>query len=128
MRQRKRPRSTLPLLPSLMAPPPIQLANHAAMAAEWTDPDDLRPNVRFGRKVSGFRAYCPLRRCRDRQGDRSSFTRACDAAAWRNECTGELCGGQPARLVARVNALVIAAGARGPPFTSGNTRSWLVCQ
>jgi hypothetical protein len=55
-------------------PPAIQLASRKAVRAEWADPEDVRPNVRSGRTVRGHRAYDPLRWCRARHGERSSFT------------------------------------------------------
>jgi hypothetical protein len=68
---------TLRPLPSLLAdgPPDQRKINQTAMRGEWLDPDDLRPNVRTGRTVSGHRAYCPLRWCLRRHGARSSFSK-----------------------------------------------------
>jgi hypothetical protein len=43
---------------------------------EWADPDDLRPNQRSGRTISGFMSFCPLRWCIRRHGARASFTLA----------------------------------------------------
>jgi hypothetical protein len=48
---------TLPPLDS-EGPPPRH-----AMRADWTDPDDIRPNSsKAPRKIHGWRTYCPLRR------------------------------------------------------------------
>jgi hypothetical protein len=68
--------STLAPLPSLeeTGPPLIRKLNHSVMRDSWTDPDDLRPNVRSGRIVGGHRAFCPLRWCVKRHAERSSFT------------------------------------------------------
>jgi hypothetical protein len=68
-------RPTLPTLASLdEGPPEIRKINHSVMRSDWTDPDDLRTNVRTGRTVTGHRAFCPLRWCMKRHGARSSFT------------------------------------------------------
>jgi hypothetical protein len=41
----------------------------AVVAARWVDPDDNRPSARgSARTVRGWRAYCPLRRARERKG------------------------------------------------------------
>jgi hypothetical protein len=68
------PRSTLPVLPSLMEPPEQQLINRRAMRAEWADPEDLQPTRRAGRVIVGHRGFCPLRWCLRRHKDRSSIT------------------------------------------------------
>jgi hypothetical protein len=61
------------LLPE--APPAQQLLNRRAVRDSWVDPDDMTPGAsRTARQVSGYRAYCPLRRCRARHGERSSFS------------------------------------------------------
>jgi hypothetical protein len=65
------------------------------MRAEWSDPEDLRPNVRSRRTISAHRAYCPLRWCLRRHGERSVITLVHVATADR------LCGawdGKSARL------------------------------
>jgi hypothetical protein len=54
-------------------PPEVRKVNHSVMRADWIDPEDLRPNVRAGRTITGHRAYCPLRWCIRRHGSRSSF-------------------------------------------------------
>jgi hypothetical protein len=65
-----------PLLPMPLAglPPEHQLASGKAMRSEWTDPDDLEPNRRVARVITGYRGFDPLRKCRMRHGDRSSIT------------------------------------------------------
>jgi hypothetical protein len=56
-------------------PPSIQLASRKAMMAVWIDPTDTTPSAaRTARTVSGYRTYDPLRKCRARHGERSSFT------------------------------------------------------
>jgi hypothetical protein len=64
------------VLPSLLAeqPPAARIVNRTVMKSEWVDPDDLRPNQRTGRTIPGHRAFCPLRWCIRRHGERSSFT------------------------------------------------------
>jgi hypothetical protein len=78
-------------LPSLMPeqPPAIQLKTRKAVRASWADPDDMKPNAaRAARSIAGHRAFCPLRWCIARHGERASFTAdhvaAADAlrAAW----------------------------------------------
>jgi hypothetical protein len=75
--------STLPALASLVetGPPEIRRINHSVLKDTWVDPDDLRPNVRTGRTVTGHRAFCPLRWCQKRHGGRSSFNEEHVAAA-----------------------------------------------
>jgi hypothetical protein len=39
------------------------LALGAVMRTEWVDPDDIKPTAaKTARKITGYRAYCPLRR------------------------------------------------------------------
>ena len=38
------------------------------MRTAWRDPDDINPNRRLAREITGFRSYDPLRRCRQRPG------------------------------------------------------------
>jgi hypothetical protein len=75
-RNKKRSRSTLPLLPSLLSdePPSAQHLSQRVMRAEWIDPGDDNPNRRTARMVAGFRARCPLRRCIARFGARAGYT------------------------------------------------------
>jgi hypothetical protein len=75
-KNKKRSRSTLPLLPSLVPdePPSVQIHNKRVMRAEWIDPGDDNPNRRTARVVAGFRARCPLRRCIARFGERAGYT------------------------------------------------------
>jgi hypothetical protein len=64
-------------LPPLIAekPPEIQLLNERVMRADWNDPSDSTPNAsRTARQVSGHRAFCPLRWCVRRHGERSQIT------------------------------------------------------
>jgi hypothetical protein len=55
-----------------------QQAQHTAAAVfvdTWTDPEDDKPTAaKTARHVSGFRAYCPLRRCIARHGERAGYT------------------------------------------------------
>jgi hypothetical protein len=75
--RKRRARPTLRPLPSLIAePPPMQqLVNRRAVKDTWNDPSDDKPGAsRTARQVAGYRQYCPLRRCRQRHGERSSFS------------------------------------------------------
>jgi hypothetical protein len=68
-------KDTLPPLPSLVGMPPQQrLLNHTAMAFEYRDPDDRNVQHRTARTVSGYRAYCPLRRRLRHYKERSGVT------------------------------------------------------
>jgi hypothetical protein len=59
----RRYRPTLPVLPSIVPPPPEQrLINQSAMKASWADPLDDNPNRRVARCVTGYRSFCRLRR------------------------------------------------------------------
>ena len=64
MRRKPRPQPAPPEAPA--ADPPAVRRRPGlgrVMRAEWNDPDDIRPDARrTPRSVSGFRAYCPLRR------------------------------------------------------------------
>lgn len=40
----------------------LQQGRGAVMRASWRDPDDLRPNARRAREITGWRTFCPLRR------------------------------------------------------------------
>jgi hypothetical protein len=74
--RRGRRGTTLTQLPSLIAerPPEAQLAGGRVFRTEWRDPMDTLPTAsRLPRTVSGFRAMCPLRKCRARHHDRCSF-------------------------------------------------------
>lgn len=73
--------ATLPVLPSLMEPPAVQIANQQVMKSSWRDPDDLNPHQRLAREVTGYRGFDPLRKCRKRHGDASSITERHIAAA-----------------------------------------------
>jgi hypothetical protein len=67
----------LKVLPSLLpdGPPAIQRATEKIMRGHWRDPDDIRPGAAHtAREVAGYRRTDPLRRCRARHGDRSSFS------------------------------------------------------
>jgi hypothetical protein len=45
------------------------------MRGEWRDPDDMTPDARrTGRTVTGWRSYCPLRRCIERHGASTVLT------------------------------------------------------
>jgi hypothetical protein len=67
--------TTLQPLASLeMGPPEVQRITGKVFKTSWADPEDMRPNAREARTVTGHRAYCPLRWCRKRHGDRSAFT------------------------------------------------------
>lgn len=42
---------------------PVKPDRPDVMAADWTDPDDIKPNAsHVPRRISGWRTYCPLRR------------------------------------------------------------------
>jgi hypothetical protein len=52
------------------------------MRASWRDPTDTSPSAaRTAREITGYRAYCPLRRCLQRHGSASSVTLRHIAAA-----------------------------------------------
>jgi hypothetical protein len=56
-------------------PPAIQLATHKVFADHWGDPWDDRPGAaKVQRTINGYRASDPLRWCRKRFQNRSSFT------------------------------------------------------
>ena len=76
MRKAFRKRSTLPVLPSLIeSPPAVQLASGKAMRSEWRDPTDVMPSAaRAVKTITGYRRYCPLRRCRWRHGESSNVS------------------------------------------------------
>jgi hypothetical protein len=77
MAKTRKLRATLRVLPSLIAerPPEVQLVNRRVVKDSWTDPQDDKPTAaRTARQVSGYRQFCPLRRCRARHGERSSFS------------------------------------------------------
>lgn len=38
------------------------------MRASWRDPEDMRPNARQPREISGYRTFCPLRRMMAHKG------------------------------------------------------------
>jgi hypothetical protein len=82
MRRRGKRTSTLGLLPSLFDPPPeTQIISGKLQRGTWVDPEDLRPNASKGpRLIHGHRAFCPLRRCRARHGDRTFSEEHCLAA------------------------------------------------
>jgi hypothetical protein len=64
-------------LPPLIAEKPeaVRIANASVMPSVWVDPEDDRPNTsRTAREVSGHRAFCPLRWCIRRHGERSQIT------------------------------------------------------
>jgi hypothetical protein len=65
----RKPRSTLPSLPSLIETlPAAQLASVEVMRSEWRDPSDVTPGAtRTARTIKGWRS--PLRACRRRHGD-----------------------------------------------------------
>jgi hypothetical protein len=63
-----------PLVSLETGPPEVQRITGKVFKTSWADPDDMRPNAREARTVTGHRAYCPLRWCRKRHGDRSAFT------------------------------------------------------
>ena len=45
------------------------------MRLSWPDPADDKPGAaRVARAVTGYRQYCPLRKCRASHGERSSYT------------------------------------------------------
>lgn len=49
--------------------------NASAMRASWADPADDRPGAaKHARSVSGYRQFCPLRKCRLAYGDRCGYT------------------------------------------------------
>jgi hypothetical protein len=78
-RRRKRVAKAVQLqdLPPLIAerPPEVRIANASVMASSWIDPEDDRPNAsRTAREVAGHRAFCPLRWCIRRHGERSQIT------------------------------------------------------
>jgi hypothetical protein len=76
MRKACRRRSTLPLLPSLIeSPPAAQLAGGKAMRSEWRDPTNMMPSAtRTVKTITGYRRFCPLRRCRSRHGESSNVS------------------------------------------------------
>ena len=70
MAKTRKARQPLPL-PDLTSPPEIRLANATAMKSSWIDPDDLRPNARRAREITGWR---PIRKALHQYSDRSQFT------------------------------------------------------
>ena len=56
------------------APPEIRQRNATVLRTKWRDPDDMRPNVRCAREITGYRAMCPLRQIQHRCGAASSIT------------------------------------------------------
>jgi hypothetical protein len=56
-------------------PPDVQIVHGKVMRADWSDPDDTTPNAtKTARQVSAHRAFCPLRWCIRRHGERSHYT------------------------------------------------------
>jgi hypothetical protein len=67
----------LATLPSLIGeqPPDVQLVTGKVLKTSWRDPTDTTPTAaKVAREVSGWRQYCPLRKCLARHRERSSFT------------------------------------------------------
>jgi hypothetical protein len=65
------------VLPSLVAEPPLEVrkVNRSVMKDTWGDPLDDKPGAsRTARQVAGWRSFCPLRKCRARHGEKSSFS------------------------------------------------------
>ena len=81
----------------------------AVMRASWRDPEDLRPNARRPREVTGYRSSCPLRRMSAARG--SPITERHVAAADHLRTLADL-----ARIgfSGRVGVLPISAAAYGP--------------
>src|SRR6516165_7567289 len=75
-RRFKRSASTLPLLaPELFIPAAIQLANRQVQRAEWNDPEGVSATAaRTGKRVRGWRAFCPLRRLAERLNGSGAIT------------------------------------------------------
>jgi hypothetical protein len=76
MKHRPGKARSLPPLPSTaLAPPEVRLANQSVMRTEWRDPTDNAPSAaRVAKAVTGYRQYCPLRKCRANRGERSNYT------------------------------------------------------
>jgi hypothetical protein len=53
--------ATRMLASDALGPPRVQQTHQKAMRASWRDPDDLRPNARKGREISGWHSFDPLR-------------------------------------------------------------------
>jgi hypothetical protein len=56
-------------------PVQAQLDNAMVLKSSWSDPDDTTPGAaKAARQITGWRRYCPLRRCLQRHGERSNFS------------------------------------------------------
>jgi hypothetical protein len=57
------------------APPDVQISTGKVMRDSWSDPTDTTPTeAKAAREISAHRAFCPLRWCRRRHGERSRYT------------------------------------------------------
>jgi hypothetical protein len=76
MKHRPGKARSLPPLPSTaLTPPEIGLANQSVMRTEWADIDDFRPNAaKTVKRVTGYRHFCPLRKCLASHGERSPYS------------------------------------------------------
>jgi hypothetical protein len=72
----RRTAPTLPaLLPELFTPAAIQHSNRLVQRAEWNDPEGSASTAsRTGKRVRGWRAFCPLRRLAERLNGAAAIT------------------------------------------------------
>jgi hypothetical protein len=119
--------ATLFPLPSLVEPPAVQLVNQTAMKAIWTDPEDVNPNRKLAREITGFRGFDPLRKCRMRHGDASSITERHIAAAdiLRGLADGACIGFSPLKEhMLPVTSIVYRPVAGPPRYAERQARCW----
>jgi hypothetical protein len=76
MKHRPGKARSLPPLPSIaLTPPEVRLVNQSVMRTEWADIADFRPTAaKTAKRVTGYRQFCPLRKCLASHGERSHYT------------------------------------------------------